>query len=312
MAVVMNDEDIRTCLDAADAVRWMGEAIDAHHRGELVTPPRVHTDLDQGRLVFTTGQLRGAWFGYRSYDSLPNSPGSQLVVVHDEVTGEVRGIAVGNELGPRRVGALGAVAADALASSSASVVAVIGSGTQAWYQLWALAAVRELREIRVYSRSASRRAAFVERLLSVTSAECWASADAKSVLEGAQIVILATDSSTPVIESGWLDRGCYVTTLGPKQRGSAEFGLDLPASAALLVTDSLAQINAYDPPNVLVGTEYLTRLVSLGAVRAGEVEVPAGDGISLFFSVGLSGTDVFLLDRLVTGQLSSLIERPHS
>jgi ornithine cyclodeaminase/alanine dehydrogenase-like protein (mu-crystallin family) len=202
MAVVMNDEDIRIRLNGADAVRWMGEAIDAQHRCELVAPPRLHVDLDQGRLVFTTGQLRGAWFGYRSYDSLPSNPCSQLVVVHDEATGEVRGIAVGNELGPRRVGAVGAVAADALASSSASVVAVIGSGTQAWYQLWALAAVRELREIRVYSRSGSRRATFVEQLRSVTNATCRASADAKSAVEGAEIVILATDSPTPVIESG--------------------------------------------------------------------------------------------------------------
>jgi hypothetical protein len=30
-------------------------------------------------------------------------PGSQLVVVHDWHTGAVRGVAVGNELGPRRV-----------------------------------------------------------------------------------------------------------------------------------------------------------------------------------------------------------------
>jgi hypothetical protein len=97
-----------------------------------------------------------------------------------------------------------------------------------------------------------------------------------------------------------------VTTLGPKQHGRAEFGLDLPAAAALLVTDSIAQISAYDPPNVLVGTDYLARLVSLGAVRAGEVGIPAGNGISLFFSVGLAGTEVFLLDRLVTGKSGSL------
>jgi len=30
-------------------------------------------------------------------------PGSQLVVVHDWHTGAVRGVAAGNELGPRRV-----------------------------------------------------------------------------------------------------------------------------------------------------------------------------------------------------------------
>ena len=83
----------------------MGEAIDANNRGDLVAPPRVHADLGDGRIVFTTGRLRGSWFGYRSYDTFPTEPGSQLVAVHDESSGEMRAIAIGNELGPRRTGA---------------------------------------------------------------------------------------------------------------------------------------------------------------------------------------------------------------
>jgi len=101
-----------------------------------------------------------------------------------------------------------------------------------------------------------------------------------------------------VIDAAWLAPGSYVTTLGPKQQGRAEFGLDLPDAASLLVTDSVDQIGAYHPPNVLAGTPHQQRLVSLGAVRAGEVPPPGADYISLFFSVGLAGTEAFLLDRL--------------
>jgi ornithine cyclodeaminase len=119
-------------------------------------------------------------------------------------------------------------------------------------------------------------------------------------VDGADIVILATSSPTPVIEADWLKSSAYVTTLGPKQQGRAEFGLDLPAIAAMIVTDSLAQIDDYDPPNVMVGTPQRDRLVSLGAVRAGEVARPEDDRISLFFSVGLAGTEVYLLNRLMT------------
>ena len=95
VALVLDDEDIRSQLCARDAVRWMGEAIDAHHRGDLVAPARVHADLGDGRLVFTTGRLRGSWFDYRSYDTFPAGPGSQVVVVHDEASGTARAIAVG-------------------------------------------------------------------------------------------------------------------------------------------------------------------------------------------------------------------------
>lgn len=98
MTTVLGDADVARLLSAADAVRWMGEAVDAHHRGDRVAPQRVHAELGGGRLVFTTGRLRGRWFGYRSYDSFPGGPGSQVVVVHDEADGSVRALAVGSEL----------------------------------------------------------------------------------------------------------------------------------------------------------------------------------------------------------------------
>jgi ornithine cyclodeaminase/alanine dehydrogenase-like protein (mu-crystallin family) len=298
MVTVLNDDDIRSRLAAADAVRWMGEAIDAHHRGELVAPPRAHTDLGEGRLIFTTGRLRGSWFGYRSYDTFPASPGEQVVVVHDEATGLVRAVVTGNELGPRRTGAIGGVAAQALSPPDAAVAAIIGTGNQAYTQLWALAAVRGLTEVRIFSRDPGHREAFARRARALTTAACHAVATAKEAVRGAQIVILATSSPAPVIETGWLAPGAYVSTLGPKQHRRAEFGPDLAAAAGLLVTDSPAQMDAYDPPNVLAGTPHVDRMVSLGAVRAGEVAPAAPGERRVFFSVGLAGTEAYLADRL--------------
>lgn len=295
---IFDDDDIRSRLDARDAVRWMAEAIDAHHRGDLFAPPRAHADLGAGRIVFTTGRLRGSWFGYRSYDTFPAEPGSQVVVVQDEASGQVRAIAIGNELGPRRVGAIGAVAADALAPRNAGVAAIIGTGTQAQTQLWALPVVRQLSEVRVYSRDQARREAFAELARRLTSVPCHPAPTARDAVTGAQIVILATSSPVPVIDTGWLEPGSYVSTLGPKQQGRAEFGPDLAAAAAVVVTDSPAQLDAYDPPNVLVGTPQRERLVSLGALRAGQAGRPEPGEIRVFFSVGLAGTEAFLLDRL--------------
>jgi ornithine cyclodeaminase/alanine dehydrogenase-like protein (mu-crystallin family) len=164
--------------------------------------------------------------------------------------------------------------------------------------VWTLAAVRDMREVRVYSRDPARRASFAERVAPLVAGTCRPAPDVRGACEGAQIVVLATSSPTPVLEAHWVTPGAFVTTLGPKQRGRAEFGLDLPEAAAVLVTDSLDQIGAYDPPNILAGTPHEHRLVSLGAVRAGEVAGIAPAGISVFFSVGLAGTEGLLLDRL--------------
>ncbi len=297
--MILDDDDVRARLDAASAVAWMAEAVDAHHRGELVSPPRVTADLDEGRLLFTTGRWRGRWYGYRSYDSLPAQPGSQVVVVHDDATGAVRAVAIGTELGRRRTGAIGGVAVEAMAPPRSSVVAVIGTGAQAYTQVWALGAVLpDLVELRVCSRDSAPRAAFVEAVRPLTGAAVRDCDSVRAAVEGADVVILATSSPTPILDVAWLRPTCLVATLGPKQRGRAEFGPDLADAAALVITDSPAQIDAYDPPNVLVGTRATSRLVSLGALRAGVVARPA-DGIAVFFSVGLAGTEAHLLYRVI-------------
>ncbi len=300
MVEVLTDADVGRLLTPRRALGWMREALLAMHRGELRSPPRVHTDLGGGRLVFTTGALAGKWFGYRSYDSFGVEPGEQVVVVHHATTGRVRGIAVGNELGPRRVGAIGGVAADALARPDSRSLAVIGTGTQAWAQLCAIAAVRDLSEVRVYSRGADRRRAFARRARSELALPTQAAPDAREAAANADIVVLATNSPTPVVDPAWLAPGSYVTTLGPKQVGRAEFGPELVAVCDLAVTDSVAQISAYDPPNILVGTPQEHRLISLGAVLAGTAAGRTSDDQRvLFCSVGLAGTEVFLLDRLI-------------
>jgi ornithine cyclodeaminase len=300
VVTVLTDTDIAARLDARSAVGWMREALLAAHAGALHSPPRVSTDLGDGRLVFTTGALAGEWYGYRSYDSFDGQPGAQLVVVHDQRTGVVRGVAVGNELGPRRVGAIGAVAVDALASPEAHTLGLMGTGVQAWNQLWAISVVRELTEVTVFSRDSVRRNAFAARVSTELGLPVVAATTARETVEGKDLVVLATNSPVPVIEAAWVKPGSYVTTLGPKQFGRAEFGPDLVARADVAVTDSLAQTAAYDPPFVLTGTVQHDRLTSLGAVLAGDAPGrSSSDQTVIFCSVGLAGTETYLLAKLL-------------
>jgi ornithine cyclodeaminase len=197
------------------------------------------------------------------------------------------------------VGAIGAVAVDALAPSSASTLGLVGTGVQAWNQLWAISVVRELTEVTVFSRSADRRNAFAERVSAELGLPVVAAPSARETVEGKALVVLATNSSVPVIDASWIAPGSYVTTLGPKQFGRAEFGPDLVARADVAVTDSLAQTAAYDPPFILTGTLQHDRLVSLGAVLAGDAPAPSPGQTVVFCSVGLAGTETYLLAKLL-------------
>lgn len=292
MVRIWTDEDLPELIDAAGTVTVMRQAILAAHHGTLAAPARVHAELGDGRLTYTAGATP-SWFGYRSYDTVCG--GEQIVAVHKRPSGDVAALAVGVDLGRMRTGAIGGVAADTLAAPEASTIGLIGTGPQAWMQLWAISAVRSVSSVRVHSRSPERRARFAASAAERHGITVTAAGTAEEAVDGAEIVVLATSSGTPVVDTGAIAPDAFVTTLGPKQAGHAEFDVRLAERASTVVTDSIAQLNAYDPPNILVGTPHADRAVSLGAILAGET--PARPG-SLFCSVGLAGTEAYLLAHL--------------
>ncbi|MDG4823686.1 ornithine cyclodeaminase family protein [Asanoa sp. WMMD1127] len=295
MPLLLTDADVVARLDAPTAVAAMRDALVAAHAGQLIAPPRASAVLEGGRLVMTAGHLADEWYGFRSYDTFGHADGEQLVVLHDARDGRIRAIAVGEEIGSRRTGALGGAAVDLLARADAVSVGVIGSGRQAWTQVWATAAVRPVRSVRVFSRSAARRSAFAARVTDSLGLPAVAVDSAAAAVDGQDVVIVATTSERPVLAAADLAPGAHVNLVGFKQQGRAEFGLDLVGRAGVLATDSPAQAGSYDPPLLLGGTP----LRDLGAIAAGAAPGRASaEEISVFLSVGLAGTEVFLLDRV--------------
>ncbi|MEU7570752.1 ornithine cyclodeaminase family protein [Micromonospora sp. NPDC049240] len=299
MTVLFSDEDVAAVVDAPLTVAAMRHALLASYAGRLIAPPRASASLGGGRMVLTAGHLTGEWYGFRSYDTFGHPESGQLVVLHDARTGAVRAIAVGDELGSRRTGGLGGVAVDALARPDAATLGVVGSGRQAWTQVWAVAAVRPLREVTVHSRSAARREAFAARVRAELGVPARAVGSAAAAVRDRDLVVLATTSTTPVLAAADLAPGTHVNTVGFKQVDRHEFGTDLLDAADLLVTDSPGQAAAYAPPMLAAVEPYAGRLGDLGAVLAGAVPGRTrAEQISVFCSTGLAGTEVFLLDRL--------------
>ncbi|HEY0698226.1 MAG TPA: ornithine cyclodeaminase family protein [Micromonospora sp.] len=299
MVLVFSDDEVADGLDGPGSVQAMRDALLAAYHGRLVAPPRASAGLAGGRLVLTAGQLTGQWYGFRSYDTFGHPEGEQVVVLHDAGSGRIRAVAVGEEIGSRRTGAIGGVAVDALARPQAATLGVIGAGRQAWTQVWACAAVRRLREVTVFSRTRDSREAFANRVRAELGIPARAVADPATAVRGRDVVVLATTSRTPVVAAADLDPGTHVNAVGFKQANRSEFGTDLLDRADVLVTDSPAQAHDYDPPLLVAAPRYAGRLGDLGAVLAGAAPGRTDPAqLTFFCSVGLAGTEVFLLDRL--------------
>ena len=146
---VLTDTDVARDRTAEIAVAAARRALVDAYAGRLSAPPRARVELGGHGFVFTAGGYADGPVGFRAYGLWPGES-DQAVLVWDG-DGALTGVVAGGELGARRTGALGGVAADVLARADARRVAIVGSGRQAWSQLWAIAAVRPIAAVAIHS-----------------------------------------------------------------------------------------------------------------------------------------------------------------
>ena len=297
-AHVATDADV-VALPAAEAVAMMHAAVRLHGAGELEAPVRQALEFGGGAMVFTVGRAPDVAAGFRVYSGATDGIGEATVVFRPD--GAPVGFIVGPELGRRRTGALGGVAAELCARPDSHTLGLVGAGEQAFTQLWAVSSVRDLRQVRVHSRNVERAHSFARRATTELGLEVEVMSTPRDAVRAADIVVLATPSPVPLIEAGWIAPGTHVHTLGPKGHAEGECPHTLVQAATVLVSDSpdqLAEMEGGHRP--WTGGR---KVVSLGQLAVGERHGRIdADDITLFASVGLAGTEVVyavgLLERM--------------
>lgn len=303
--LVLGDDDVAQLADMKQVIPAIERAMRARADGAFVSPPRHHVTFPgHGDLTFTIGgaTTEPAYAGFRVYDTFAagHVSNGQIVALWNLATGRLDAVILGNRLGAIRTGAIGGVAIDTLARSDASSAALIGTGAQAETQIAAMAAVRTLDIVRVFSRSEDSRTAFADRHAERLGLPVVPVASAEEAVTDADIVVLATASTTPVMRASWLKPGAHVTTVGPKSRLGHELGLDAAERAAVIATDSPEQVAAYADPFFLSGTPAMARMIDLSDIVAGRLPGRQNDkAITLFCSVGLAGTEVMAAAAIV-------------
>jgi alanine dehydrogenase len=307
--LVLNDDDVNMLIDMAGAIAAVEPAFKVRPVGGFVAPPRHYAGFpNRGELVFTVGGLKDGPVGFRVYDTLTGGGrrNPQLIAVWDAPSGCLEGIVTGNRLGRIRTGAIGGLAIRHMAPRTATIATVIGAGRQARTQIEAAAAVRDLSEIRVCSRSIESMKAFAREMAGLdVPVSCVG--DARDAVEGADIVICATTSREPVIEAAWLKNGAHVSTVGPKLTDGHELPLEVAERASVIATDSIAQVEAMGGRYFLMPTPMGRRMTDLARVVSGEVAPRRGpDELTLFCSVGLAGTEVLIAAEVLARARRSL------
>ncbi|MGQ7792462.1 ornithine cyclodeaminase family protein [Faunimonas sp. B44] len=165
----------------------------------------------------TRAELVGHGEGHQHY--LRREP--PVFVLNDSHTGELLAILIGEipekDLGPSslmamRTGATSGVGFRHLVREDARVAGLFGSGGQAAHQLQALLTVRPgIERVRVFSRDEDNRARFAEEYGARFGVEIEPVAAAEAVIDGADAVLCATNTSTVLFDGDLLQPGQHVT-----------------------------------------------------------------------------------------------------
>ncbi len=215
--------------DEIDSVLDFPSLIDALHaafRAEIETPLRHHHAIarDDGEAALLlmpawTKEKEGSFLGTKTVTVFPGNlakglgsvAGTYLLMSGD--TGAPLVTIDGHRLTLWRTAAASALAARYLAREDASHLLLIGAGALAPYLARAHAAVRPIRKVSIWNRSAPR-AEELAKNLAGGPFEVEIVDDRARAAREADIVTCITLSQTPVLEGGWLKEGAHVDLVG--------------------------------------------------------------------------------------------------
>ena len=301
-------------VDRALTFPGLVETLRTAFRDGAVQPVRHHHNIERPDGASSTLLLMPAWTDFNAAGTSANGHvGVKIVTVSPDnnaigkpavmglylllngATGEPEALIDGQRLTQWRTACASALAATYLAREDASRLLVIGAGAMAPFLARAHAAVRPIREIRIWNRTPTN----AEKLaaeLRADGLDATAASDLDAELAKADIVSSATISPTPLVKGALLKAGAHVDLVGgftPDLRESdddairrARVFVDTRAGASKEAGDIVQPLAS----GVLKADAIVADLAELARVEKKGRET--ADEITLFKSVGAALEDL--------------------
>jgi len=158
---------------------------------------------------------------YTKEDQSYAAAGKRVYMAYDSETAELLTIIVGsiplydfddNDIATETA-ITSAVGTKHLARQNCQTLGLYGTGRQARRHLKVACALRPLKKVKVFSRSAQNRNAFCALMQPHVNAELVPVDNPRSAAEDADLIICATGSNVPVLFGAWLQPGAHVTSI---------------------------------------------------------------------------------------------------
>jgi ornithine cyclodeaminase len=289
--LILNEHEVTQMLTMPECIRVMEEAFADLARGKVTNPLRniIRAEGATGFLGLMPS-YRGD-YGLKEICVFPGNPARGLdthlgaVLLHSGDTGQLMAVMNASAITAIRTAAVSAVATKLLAREDAKVLAILGAGVQAKSHLEAIPVVRDIQEVRIFSRSPekAKRLMTDNRQLTTTAEEA---------VRGADIIVTATSSKEPVIKREWLKPGAHINAVGSSVKTTRELDSETVKASSLFVDRRESTVNeSGDYLMAGVGPDHIR--AELGEILIGKAKGrTSGDEITLFKSLGLAVEDL--------------------
>jgi ornithine cyclodeaminase/alanine dehydrogenase-like protein (mu-crystallin family) len=294
----LSQADTQALLDWPEVIACLARAYEGGD-DPRATPPKVVARRDglwlRALPAITSG---GEGLGVKIIAKGRPKAADHLIALWDPATGELACLMSGKHVTAMRTAGTSALAVDRIAPQAGLRVAVLGSGREASTHVAAIAAVRRIDRLAVYSPTPANRESFAKKAGAELKVACRAEQSTRAAVEGADLVIAAARShdETPILEGAWLKAGMMVISIGstvPEQREVDPAVIERAAVIVADVPDEVARETGDMIAAKAAGVSFEDKLVALAdVVRGTRAVTQARDNIVLFKSVGSGLQDI--------------------
>ncbi|WP_442601530.1 ornithine cyclodeaminase family protein [Paenibacillus sp. KN14-4R] len=318
--LVLTAADQAQLVKMDEVIEAVGMALAEYSSGRAIAPIRTFIPVAEGNgtALFMPSFVAGAKsLGVKFVSVYPNNKQINkktiygLMVLSDMMTGEPLAILEASYLTVIRTGAASGLATKLLSRENAKVLGVIGTGAQSRGMIEAVRCVRTIEEIRLYNRNLDKAHTLAEELRNEVGSKGLrinVVSEADQAVQGADIVITATNSSEPVFSAAAITSGLHVNAIGSFRPHMQELPTELIVQAHKVVVESI-ETALDETGDLLIPIEQCVFTPNEIHAELGEIVSGIKQGrehdeeITVFKSVGLAAMDVVvakvLYDRAV-------------
>jgi ornithine cyclodeaminase/alanine dehydrogenase-like protein (mu-crystallin family) len=313
----LSNQDVKKVLDLGRAIEITEQALRDHSEGRVIwsAPEDLAIKPDQGWQSWVTGcalstepvagfRIRSikAAGGSRDVSRPPRGP-RRILILSDLHGGEIRAILDEDWCHAVRTAAAATVAMRVLARNGAATMAMLGAGDTARATVPVMSKAFPLKEIRVTSRTPESRQTYAREVgneygLSIRPVE-----STEEALRGAELVVSATTTATPIVKDAWLGEGITVYSIGKHQ----EMDSAVYKNADKFVVDSWLHCRNKSDMQRMLKENYLSEkdlYAELPDLLSGKKPGRQSDKERIFVrAIGLVNQDIALANYIVQSAL---------